>query len=155
MQYLKLDLVLNSYIHTSTFIEGGLSPSKKSYLIWFNESTLKVIKNVFYFILEALLDLKIFKVLSWYFWSYSKNTLIGKANFKIYDVTAWFTNNCPISHKVKKKQMIKLGQLIEYKVTVICLSKCRKWDRKFSSRPLYISFIWGESKWSIAYFHCI
>ena len=40
-----------------------------------------------------------------------------KANFKIYDVTAWETNNCNthIAQYLKRKgnQRIKFGQLIE------------------------------------------
>ena len=36
-------------------------------ILWFNESSLQVVKNTFYFILKALLDLKIFKFLSWLF----------------------------------------------------------------------------------------
>ena len=45
-------------------IKIGLSPSKKICFICFNESPLKVMKNVFYFILQALLVLQIFKYLS-------------------------------------------------------------------------------------------
>ena len=48
--------------------KAGLWPFKKNCLICFNESTLKMMKNVFYFILlKALFVLKIFKVLSWFF----------------------------------------------------------------------------------------
>ena len=42
----------------------GLSLSPKNCFICFNESPLKMIKNVFYFILEVRFVLKIFKVLS-------------------------------------------------------------------------------------------
>ena len=42
----------------------GLSLSQKNCFICFNESPLKMIKNVFYFILEVRFVLKIFKVLS-------------------------------------------------------------------------------------------
>ena len=44
----------------------GFSPSKK-FFICFNESPLKTMKNTFYFILKALLVLKIFKFLFWHF----------------------------------------------------------------------------------------
>ena len=47
----------------STF-KVGLSPSKKICFICFNESPLKMVKNTFYFILRALLVLKILKFLS-------------------------------------------------------------------------------------------
>ena len=40
---------------------------KKFLFISFNESTLKIIKNIFYFILKALFVLKIFRFLSWHF----------------------------------------------------------------------------------------
>ena len=45
----------------------GISPSKKSCVIYFIESTFTIIKNALYFILEALFVLKIFKFLSWLF----------------------------------------------------------------------------------------
>ena len=41
-------------------LKVGLSSSKKIYLICFNESLLKMLKNAFYFILKALFILKIF-----------------------------------------------------------------------------------------------
>ena len=41
-----------------------LSPSKNNYVICFIESPLKIMKNVFYFILKTLFFLKIFKSLS-------------------------------------------------------------------------------------------
>ena len=52
------------------------------------ENPLKIMKNVFYLISEALSVLKIFKFLIMY-----QNGLI-KVNFKFYDVTAWSTNHC-------------------------------------------------------------
>ena len=45
----------------------GISPSKKSCVICFIESTFTMIKNALYFILEALFVLKIFKFLPWLF----------------------------------------------------------------------------------------
>ena len=45
----------------------GLSPSKNILFYFFNESSLKMMKNAFYFILKALFVLKIFKFLSWLF----------------------------------------------------------------------------------------
>ena len=47
-------------------LKVGPSPYKKC-AIWFIETTLKMMKNAFYFILEALFVLKIFKFLSWLF----------------------------------------------------------------------------------------
>ena len=40
---------------------------KKVCIIWLIESPLKIMKNVFYFVLKALFFLKIFKILSWIF----------------------------------------------------------------------------------------
>ena len=48
-----------------TQLEVGPSPSKKSCIIFFNESPSKMMKNAFYFILKALFVLNIFKFLSW------------------------------------------------------------------------------------------
>ena len=45
-------------------LKVGLSPSKKIYVICLIESRLKMMKNVFYFILKVLFVLKIFKFLS-------------------------------------------------------------------------------------------
>ena len=45
-------------------LKFGLSPSKKFLLVSFNKSSLKMMKNASYFILEALFVLKIFKFLS-------------------------------------------------------------------------------------------
>ena len=48
-------------------VKVGLSPSKKTCVICFIESPLKIMKNDFYFILKSLSILKIFKFLSWLF----------------------------------------------------------------------------------------
>ena len=51
-------------------------------------------KNAFYFTLKGLFVLKIFKFLSSFFGHVEKQlNKRGKINFKIYDVTAWLTNN--------------------------------------------------------------
>ena len=53
-----------------------------------------MMKNVFYFILEALFVLKMFKFSSWLFGHVEKTAwLERKDNFEIYDVTAWLTMN--------------------------------------------------------------
>ena len=44
-----------------------LSPSKTNCFICFNESSVKMIKNAFCFILKTLFVLKIFEFLSWLF----------------------------------------------------------------------------------------
>ena len=60
---------------------------KRRSIICFNESPLKMMKNVFYFILKALFVLKIFTFI--YFLVMLKKRLDqkDKVNFKIHDVT--------------------------------------------------------------------
>ena len=79
--------------------------------VWDNFWQLKVryklMKNAFHFTLKALFTIiKIFKILSWLFghaekWLDQKDTF----NFKVYDITAWLTNNYnthwPISAEAK------------------------------------------------------
>ena len=72
--------------------------SKKSFYFQ-NENPIKVMKNTFSLILEALFVLKIFKFLSWLFWSYDKSK---KVNFKTYDDTVCeYTKYCLKSQEVK------------------------------------------------------
>ena len=48
------------------------------------------------------------------------------ANFKIYDVTTWLTDNCN-KHIAQHNQTMKFAQLIEYNKRNIFLQKlCRK-----------------------------
>ena len=54
----------------SRYFKAELSPFKKTCFYCFNESSLKVMKSTFYFILSALFVLKIFKFLSWLFWTW-------------------------------------------------------------------------------------
>ena len=51
----------------ATAFKVGLSPTKKNCVICSIESSLKMIKNPFYFILNVFFVLKIFKFLSWLF----------------------------------------------------------------------------------------
>ena len=75
-------------------LQVGLSPIKKNCFICFNESPLKMVKNIFYFILRALFDLKMFKLLSWLFGDIGKTSFYEyKVNFKVYYVTTWLTSN--------------------------------------------------------------
>ena len=56
------------------------------------ESSLKMMKNAFYFTSEATFVLKIFKI---FFYCVAKQLdKKDKINFKIYDVITWLTNNC-------------------------------------------------------------
>ena len=71
-----------------------LTFQKKVFFICFNDSSSKMMKNAFYFILKALFLLTIFKFLSWLFERAEKTAwLRDKVNFEIYDVTAWLRNN--------------------------------------------------------------
>ena len=63
----KMRRIILALIFTLILIKVGLSPSKKVYFIYFNESPLKMMKNAFYFMLKALFVLKILKHLSWLF----------------------------------------------------------------------------------------
>ena len=114
------------HIKEKTVFKIELSPFKKCY-ICFNESPLKMTKNVFYFILKALFVLKIFKFLSSLFSTAEKLTTLEK-KFKIYDVAAWLTNNYNANianiSKSKDNQVMKFCQLIEY-------------NRKFSLEKSY------------------
>ena len=60
---LRLDF-LESPILVFAVVLSGVSPSKKNYFIFFNESPLKMMETTFYFLLKALLLLNIFKLLS-------------------------------------------------------------------------------------------
>ena len=79
------------------------------------ESPWKMIKNAFYFILEALFVLDIFNFLSW---------LFGPA-----EKTAWFKASQPVSQTITIHILPSLGQVIKYN---------EKWDRETSSRFLFV-----------------
>ena len=58
------------------------------------ESSLKMMKNAFYFTSKALFFLKIFNFVSWLFIQVAKRLhKKDKVSFKSYDVTAWLTNS--------------------------------------------------------------
>ena len=80
-----LNLTSFSIIHK--ILKGALSGLRQ---ILAAESPLKIMKNTFYFMSEALFILK-----SWLFGHAAKCLdKKDKVNFKFYDVTAWLTNNC-------------------------------------------------------------
>ena len=54
----------DSFFLNVFLIKFGLSPSKKNCFICFNESPLKLMKNIFYLILKVIFVLKIYKFLS-------------------------------------------------------------------------------------------
>ena len=66
-----------NHIHERILKSGSHLP-RKICIICFIESSLKLIKNAFYFIVKALFFLKIFKFLSCFSWSCRRNNLIRK-----------------------------------------------------------------------------
>ena len=54
----------NVLVFTHSDLKVGLSPSKKIFLVCFNESPFKMMKNFFYFILKTFFVVKIFTFLS-------------------------------------------------------------------------------------------
>ena len=52
-----------SFFHQMIALNVAFSPSKKNCVIYFIENPLKMMKNAFYFILNALFVLKIYKFL--------------------------------------------------------------------------------------------
>ena len=67
-----------SVISVTFYLKLYSLPSKKSCVIFFIESPLKLMGNVFYFILKALFILKIFQFFVMTFWSCRENGLIRK-----------------------------------------------------------------------------
>ena len=63
------------------YLKAGFSSSKKSCLIWLNESPLKMMKSTFYFALKLLFFFKTLKVFVLAFQSCRKNSLIRKIRF--------------------------------------------------------------------------
>ena len=84
-------------IETSVMKELKMKDSHlpKKCVIYFTESTFKIINHASCSILKALFVLKIFKCLSRIFGHAEKRLdSKDKVNFKIHDVTTWLTNNC-------------------------------------------------------------
>ena len=129
---------LNLHFKLKKILKAALS-CLRQFLV--TESTLKMMKNAFYFISKALFVLKIFKFLSWLFGHVPKRLdKEDEVNFKSYDVTAWLTNNCIgiLSNiwKSKGNQTIKFRQLIECNARNIFLEKWyTKCAQETSPRP--------------------
>ena len=90
----------------SIFVRVKGAPSGLTQLVVIG-SHLKMLKNTFCFVWEALFVLKIFRFLSWLFGHVEKR-LDQKdgVNLNIYDVTAWERNNCKthIAQYLKKQK---------------------------------------------------
>ena len=72
--------------------------------------------------------------------------------------TVWI-HILPNISQSKGNQTMKFGQLIEHNTRNIFLQKlCRKWGRVTNTRPVFIfskNLIWGQNKWSAAWFQYI
>ena len=106
--------------------KGALSGQRK---VLAAKSSLKMLKNAFYFTLKALFIFKIFKFLSLLFGHVKKRLdKKVKVNFKIFGITNWektiaihiLTN---ILRSKGNHQLMKFGQLIEYNTKNIFLKK--------------------------------
>ena len=128
----------------------------KSWFICFNESSLKIVKNPFYFIFNYFCYQNIYTfVLT--FWSYRKSGVIRNTRL----ISKFMTSQpcqqtitiliLPNIFQSKSNQIVKLSQLIEYNKRHNFLRiLCRKWGREISSTPLFVflkSFIGDNSKW--------
>ena len=115
--------------------------------ICFKERPLKIMKNVFYFMLKAPFVLEIFTFLSFLYSFVGKR--LDKVNFKIYDVTDCIANNKTyIAQYLRSKfdQKIKFGHLIECKLRNTFLEKpYTKCGEEASPGPFY-----KKSKFSIS-----
>ena len=82
---IQLEL-LNFYEFKVEFLPSGTAT-----FIFFNEGSLKIMKDPFYFMLKALYVLEIFKFLSWLF-NHLEKWLVKKAevNFKTHDVRGFY-----------------------------------------------------------------
>ena len=104
----------------------GLSPFKKKFVIYFIKSPLKVMRNVFYFILKDPSVLKILKFLSWIF---GHRGLIRKIRLTSKFMTSQLGSQAITIHTLpnisqsKGTQTLKLDQLIKYNNKNIFLQK--------------------------------
>ena len=69
-------------------LTSGSHLPKKKFIISFNESPSKMMKNDFYFILKALYALKIFKFLSWLFGHVEKTASLEKKRLILKSMTS-------------------------------------------------------------------
>ena len=105
-----------------------LSPSKKAIFICLYKNLLKMMKNLFYFILKALFVLQIIKFSSWRF-GYVEKNLIKKLGLFSKFMTSQTGQKIIAIHilpnisRGKSKQTMKLGQIIEYSMRNIFLKK--------------------------------
>ena len=108
------------------FIKGSISGLRQ---ILVTESPLKMMKNAFYFILTALLVLKIFVILPWPFWSSRNLVSLQNLRWETFFLKKHIkcdskTNPRPFSEKLQL--IIFLDQLSEHlKICFYCMLKLR------------------------------
>ena len=107
------------------------------------KSHLEMMKNAFYFMLQALFVLKTFTFLFWLF-DYVEKRLDKKGKFNSNFITSQTEQQIitiyilPNIWRTKDNQTMKFGQLIKYNVRNVFLQKlCRKWDRNTSSKSIF------------------
>ena len=106
------------------------------------ESSLKIMKNAFYFISKAFFVLEIFTYLSWLL-VIQRNSLIRTLIPEL--MTSHAVQKLIAIHilsnisRIQCNQAMKFGELIENNVRNIFLKKlCRKWGTKTSARSLSV-----------------
>ena len=99
-------------------------PSIRSKTIFDNWKPFKNDESVFYFTLKTLLVLKIFKFLSWTFWSWLEGSCLfwNLWRHNLVNKQLQYTY-CPISQDVKSNQTLKFDQSIEYNMRNIFVEK--------------------------------
>ena len=92
---------------------------KGNFFICFNDSSSKMMKNVFYFVVKALFVLKVFKFLSWLFRHAEKTAWLERLGF-FRHLWPHSLVNKELQHillnisRIKRNQAIKFGQLTEH-----------------------------------------
>ena len=122
-------------------IKVGLSSSKKVVFVCFNECSSKMMKNSFYFILNALFILKYLNFRPNFFDQVGKRLdKKAKVNVRICDVTEGqqiiVIHILPNISRRKVNQTLKFGQLIEYNMRYTFLkTSYTKHGEEASPRP--------------------
>ena len=130
-------------IHIRVY-ESRFLTFQKSLFLLSNESSLKTMKNAFYFLLKIVFVLKIFKFLIFTFLVKWENGLMRKLRLISKFMTLLSGKQAIVIHvlsnipRCKGNQTMKFGQLIEYNVTQFFLQKwCWKWGSETNSRPIF------------------
>ena len=98
--------IADSFFLNVFLIKVGLSPSKKNCLICFNESPLKLMKNVFYLTLKVIFVLKIYKFLSWLLGHVEETAYLERQSlcqdlWRHSLINKHYNTHCTVSYKVK------------------------------------------------------